>query len=124
MAIGGAGLRILLAEDEALAALVVGDALTDMGHAVVHAADGEAALGLAGAPPFDMLVTDLAMPRLSGLDLIPLLRAERPDLPVVVMPGCLPPAGAKLLAEAGRSPTTLLLKPFGLSELAEAMARV
>jgi len=124
MASGSKGLRVLLAEDESLAALVVGDALTELGHAVVHAADGETALGIAAALPFDVLITDLAMPRLSGLELIPLLRADRPDLPVVMMTGWLPPAGAQLLAEAGESPTALLLKPFALTQLAEALARV
>src|SRR5689334_6948296 len=88
---GEDGLRVLLAEDESLAALVVEDALTDMGHAVVHAADGEAALHLAGTAPFDVLVTDIAMPRMTGLELIPQLRARHPGLPVVVMTGYLPP---------------------------------
>ena len=120
----GVGLRILLAEDETLAALVVGDALIEMGHAVVHAANGETALGLAAALPFDVLVTDLAMPRLSGLQLIPLLRAERPDLPVVMVTGWLPPEGAKLLAAPGIARTALLLKPFAMTELAAALARV
>ena len=114
------GLRILLAEDETLAAAVVDDALVEMGHTVVHAADGETALGLAAALPFDVLITDLAMPRLSGLDLIPLLRAERPDLPVVMMTGWLPPDRMGLLA----GPTALLLKPFTLTQLAESLARV
>lgn len=119
-----AGLRILLVEDEALAALVVGDALNDMGHVVVHAADGETALGLASALAFDVLVTDLAMPRLSGLQLIPLLRAERPDLPVVVMTGWLPPDGATMLAASTAAQTALLLKPFAMTQLADALAQV
>lgn len=124
MAHGGAGLRILLVEDEALAALVVSDALTDLGHAVVHAADGETALAMAGTLPFDLLVTDLAMPRLSGLQLIPLLRANRPNLPVIMMTGWLSPDGARLLAAADAAQTTLLLKPFNLTQLAEALARI
>lgn len=124
MAKRGACLTVLLAEDEALAAMVVGDALAEMGHAVVHAADGETALGLAGALPFDVLVTDLAMPRMSGLELIPRLRAERPDLPVVMMTGWLPPDGARLLAAPDGGRMALLLKPFALTQLAEALARV
>jgi CheY-like chemotaxis protein len=124
MASGSKGLRVLLAEDESLAALVVGDALTELGHAVVHAADGETALGIAAALPFDVLITDLAMPRLSGLELIPLLRADRPDLPVVMMTGWLPPDGARLLAAPDGGPMTLLLKPFALTQLEEALARV
>jgi CheY-like chemotaxis protein len=118
------GLRVLLAEDESLAALVIGDALVDMGHAVVHAGDGETALGLAAAAHFDVLVTDLAMPRMGGLELIPRLRADRPDLPVVMMTGYLPPDGATLLAAPSGGPMTLLLKPFALSQLVEALALV
>lgn len=119
-----AGLRVLLAEDELLAALVVAEALTEMGHQVVHAADGAAALDLAAAQPFDVLVTDLAMPRLPGAELIRRLRAGRPDLPVVVMTGYLTPEAAGLLAGRSQGRTALLLKPFALAELAEALARI
>lgn len=115
---------MLLAEDEPLAALVVTDALMDMGHEVAHAPDGEIALGLAGAAPYDVLITDLAMPRMSGTELIPRLRAGRPDLPVVVMTGHLTPEAARLLAGQAAGRTALLLKPFALTQLAEALARV
>jgi CheY-like chemotaxis protein len=90
----------------------------------MHAADGDTALGLAAALPFDVLVTDLAMPRLSGLQLISLLRAERPGLPVVVMTGWLPPEKAKLLAAPSEGRSALLLKPFATTRPAEALARV
>ena len=119
-----AGLRILLVEDEALAALVVSDALADLGHAVVHAADGETALALAATELFDVLVTDLAMPRLSGLQLIPLLRSQWPELPVIMMTGWLSPDGARLLAAADAARTALLLKPFDLTRLTEALSRI
>ncbi|NOG68887.1 response regulator [Roseicella sp. DB1501] len=120
----GDGIRVLLAEDEPLAALVVGEALAEMGHDVMHAEDGAAALDIAATCPFDLLVTDLAMPRVSGLELIPRLRAEQPGLPVLVMTGYLPPAGARLLAEAGPAATALLLKPFDLRQLTAALARI
>ena len=118
------GLRVLLAEDEMLAALAIEDALTQMGHAVVHAGDGETALGLAAAARFDVLVTDLAMPRMTGLELIPRLRAERPDLPVVVMTGYLPPDGQAVLDGAGKGRMALLMKPFAPSQLLDALAQV
>ncbi|MCB4823637.1 response regulator [Roseicella aerolata] len=120
----GEGLRVLLAEDEALAAAVLADALAEMGHAVVHAADGETAFGLASAVPFDVLVTDLAMPRMTGLELIPRLRAENPGLPVVVMTGYLSDEAARMLASPAMGPTALLLKPFPLGQLAAALDRV
>ncbi|WP_158292421.1 response regulator [Paracraurococcus ruber] len=118
------GLRVLLAEDESLAAAVIGDALAEMGYDVMHAPDGAAALDLAATVPFDVLVTDLAMPRMTGLELIPRLRADRPDLPVVVMTGHLTDAGERMLRAAQAGPTTLLLKPFAVTQLMEALARV
>jgi CheY-like chemotaxis protein len=121
----GRPLRILVAEDEPLAALVIEEALTDLGHEVFHAPDGLAALELAEqAWPFDVLLTDLAMPRLPGWELIPRLRAGHPELPVVVMTGFLPPElGPNLLRETG-GPMELLLKPFDLTALMRALARV
>lgn len=124
MGLGVHGLRVLLAEDEALAAAVIEDALADLGHAVVHAADGEVALGLAAGQSFDVLVTDLSMPRMSGLELIPRLRAEQPGLPVVVMTGYLPPDGDWLLRTSEGAPMAVLLKPFAVSQLAAVLARV
>ena len=89
----GQKLRVLVAEDERLAALVVEDALIDQGHEVMLARDGQEALDMAESFDFDALVTDLAMPRVTGWELIPRMRARRADLPVVVVTGYLPPGG-------------------------------
>jgi CheY-like chemotaxis protein len=118
------GLTVLLAEDEVLAAMAIEDALVEMGYAVVHAGDGETALGLAAAARFDVLVTDLAMPRMTGLELIPRLRAEQPDLPVVVMTGYLPPDGQAMLDSPTKGRMALLLKPFAPAQLMDALAQV
>lgn len=120
----GPSLRILVAEDEALAAMVIAEALTELGHVVLLAEDGERALEIAGREPFDVLVTDLAMPHLPGWELIPRLRAQRPGLPVVVMTGYLPPGIGPMLRADAKAPVTVLLKPFDLSALTEALARV
>ena len=117
-------LRILVAEDEPLAAMVIEDALTEYGHTVILAADGEEAMRLAETGSFDVLVTDLAMPRMTGWELIPRLRADRPDLPVVVMTGFLPPNGQTLLQSAAGQPLALLLKPFEIDDLTSAIRRV
>ena len=117
-------LRVLVAEDEHLAAVVVEDALVDQGHEVVLARDGGEALDIAEGFAFDVLVTDLAMPRVTGWELIPLLRARRADLPVVVMTGYLPPGGSRVLFADKRGPLALLHKPFGAGQLFEALGRV
>lgn len=120
----GTKLRVLVAEDEHLAALVVEDALVDQGHYVVLARDGREALELAETLTFDVLVTDLAMPRVTGWELIPLLRARRTDLPVVVMTGYLPPGGGKTLFADKRGPLALLHKPFNIGQLFAALGHV
>ncbi|MCO6416363.1 response regulator [Siccirubricoccus sp. KC 17139] len=113
----GPALRVLVAEDEALAAMVLEDILAEAGHQVVMAPDGEVALRLARESRFDLLLTDLAMPRLTGWDLIYALRQEQPDLPVVVMTGYLPPGGREVLYQTARPPRALLHKPFDIGEL-------
>ena len=60
-------LRVLMAEDEWLAAEVLEEGLIDAGFEVLPARDGEAALEFVSAGAgFDVLLTDLRMPRLDG----------------------------------------------------------
>jgi CheY-like chemotaxis protein len=76
-------LRILLTEDDALVGLVAEAVLREAGHEVALVCDGATALALVRrSDPFDVLVTDLSMPRLDGAALVRRLRAERPSLPV------------------------------------------
>jgi CheY-like chemotaxis protein len=117
-------LRVLLAEDEPLAAEVIEEGLVEAGFEVLAANDGQEAFDLAaGGAGFDLLLTDLRMPRLDGKELIARLRAQRPDLPVVVMTGFPPPDGAAAL-QAGRGPLRLLTKPIGISPLIAALRDV
>ncbi|MFC7473684.1 response regulator [Dankookia sp. GCM10030260] len=117
-------LRVLMAEDEGLAAEVLAEALAEAGFSVLTAADGLAALELAaGGAPFDLLLTDLRMPRMDGRELIARLRADRPDLPVVVMTGFPPPDGAGAL-HAGQAPLRLLTKPISIGPLVAALRAV
>ena len=98
--------RVLLAEDEALIALSLADLLEAEGHEVAIARDGADALDAARrlGDALDVLVTDLNMPRMGGEDLIRALRAERPGLPVVVVPGSAPFGGGAAVSrhEIGR----------------------
>ena len=96
------GVRVLVAEDEALIALSLVDLLEAEGHEVVLAPDGAEALEAARrlGDALGVLVTDLNMPRLGGEDLIRALRAERPGLPVVVVTGSAPFGGEEALRRA------------------------
>lgn len=110
--------RILVAEDEGLAAMAIEDMLRDAGFEVLLAVDGQQALEIAAENPFDLLLTDLRMPRLSGNELVRKLRESRPGLPVVVMTGYAPPGGVGAL-QSGYGPMVLLNKPLDPDELLE-----
>jgi DNA-binding response OmpR family regulator len=77
--------RILLVEDEAAVARGVRDALSFHGYAVEVAADGEAGLRRALSEPFDLLILDLMLPRVSGFDLLKQLREADVHLPVLIL---------------------------------------
>lgn len=77
--------RVLLVEDEAVLAAALTDGLKQDGFAVETAADGLAALDLGMAGPFDVIVLDLMLPGLGGLDLCARLRDAGVDIPVLVL---------------------------------------
>ncbi len=80
---------ILLVEDEEALRLMLGEALTRQGYAVLEAGRGAKALALAekAARPIDLLVTDMSMPGMTGWDLAGSLRTHRPGLPVLFISG-------------------------------------
>jgi CheY-like chemotaxis protein len=120
----GAALRVLMAEDERLAAEVIEEGLVKAGFEVLAENDGQEAFDLAAkGADFDLLLADLKMPRLDGKELIARLRARRPDLPVVVMTGFPPPNGAVSL-QAGHGPLRLLTKPVGIAPIVAALLDV
>ncbi len=121
------GVRVLVAEDEALIALSLADLLEAEGYDVALAPDGADALDAARrmGDALGVLVTDLNMPRMGGESLIRALRAERPGLPVVVVTGSAPFGGVEELRRCagGDGLLLLLLKPADCRELAAALRR-
>jgi signal transduction histidine kinase/ActR/RegA family two-component response regulator len=80
--------RILLVDDDPLVAMSTADMLTDLGHAVTEANSGERALKwLDSGLEVDLMVTDQAMPGMSGIELAELVRKRRPGLPVLLATG-------------------------------------
>jgi DNA-binding response OmpR family regulator len=77
--------RILVVEDEPAVSRGVRDALAFNGYAVDVAADGESGYALARENHFDMIVLDLMLPKLGGLDLLARLRGENVQTPVLIL---------------------------------------
>nr|WP_282572141.1 response regulator [Roseomonas acroporae] len=117
-------MRVLVAEDEGLAAMTIEDVLAQQGYEVLVAYDGQEALELAERATFDVLLTDLRMPRLGGEELIRRLRARDPRLPVVVMTGSPPTGGVASLQRPSEGPMELLEKPMAFDMLVDALQRV
>jgi two-component system response regulator AtoC len=77
--------RILVVDDEVKMRRLLEMSLKNMGHEVIQAGDGEEALNCLGEAPFDLVMTDLNMPRLSGMELLRSLRERGDDVPVIVL---------------------------------------
>lgn len=82
--------RVLVAEDEAALRRLTVLLLRSSGYAVVGVEDGEAAWDALNREPFDLVVTDHCMPRLSGLELLERLRNSGMDVPVIMVSGTMP----------------------------------
>src|SRR6187455_3394162 len=78
-------MRILVADDEPTLRTVMSQVLTDEGHEVTTAPNGEEALDLFRANPFQLVVTDIVMGRMSGIELLIQVRDIDPECLVVVM---------------------------------------
>jgi len=77
--------KILVVDDEATIRMSLVEALGAEGYAVTDAETGEEALALCHGGGFDLLVTDLKLPGISGLDLLRALRNQSRTLPVILM---------------------------------------
>jgi signal transduction histidine kinase len=114
--------RVLVVDDEPLVQQVTAAYLAVDGHAVVTAGSGAEALGKLAAAPFDLVITDQAMPGMSGEQLAAQIKERAPGLPVILLTGF----ASLMEAEGGaRGPIDLILgKPVALAALREAVAKV
>ena len=114
------GETILLVEDEAAIRRVTARLLARNGYEVLQASSGGEALELASAMPFDILLTDVVMPQMSGPELAERMRALRPDIRVLFMSGY---SKGVLGASRGIDDAMALLdKPFSERTLLDKIA--
>ena len=111
-----ASCRVLVVDDDAAVRGITTTFLGELGHRTLEAADGAAALALLEAGErVDLLVTDVAMPGISGAELAAQVRARWPGMPVLLLTGYADPA-----MQSGGFP--VLRKPFRQTELARQVA--
>ena len=109
--------RILVVEDNPDLLEMACELLARLGHLVKGAMSGEAALARVGEEAFDVLLTDLALPGCSGIDVARQARGLQPALHVIVASGHGAPAAATL-----DFPFAVLPKPYSLDQLRDVIA--
>jgi PAS domain S-box-containing protein len=110
-------LRILLVEDDFLIRSNTAEMLIEMGHDTAEASDGAEAVGFLQANEIDILITDIGLPDINGVELAVDILAMRPDIAVVFA------TGEQSLPAHAPAAALLLRKPYSLAELKAAVER-
>ena len=115
-------LRILVVDDHAAIREIVSAYLAEDRHTVETAADASEAMTKFRSSPFDLVITDRAMPEISGDELAASIKEIEPNKPVIMLTGF-----ADLLTETGRRSENVDLivsKPARLEDLRKAILKV
>ncbi|MDQ3078534.1 MAG: ATP-binding protein [Pseudomonadota bacterium] len=112
------GARILLVEDDPRVRTATVGALEDLGYDPVSSSSGAEAMRLFLAQDFDLVISDVVMPEMTGPELIRELRARRPDIAVLFVTGFVGDGENDELVGS-----ELLRKPFTVAALASAVAQ-
>ncbi len=112
--------RLLIVDDDEAVRQVTSETLRELGYQIETAEDGTAALEVIAAFQPDLVITDLRMPKMSGFELLEILRSRFPQMPVIAMSGefrgdVLPPG---VIADA------FLAKGGGISRLRNTVSEL
>ena len=106
--------RILIVDDDEMDRALLAEVLQKAGHEPLFAPDGKVALGIWRNSKVDLVVTDIVMPELDGLELLKSLKVEDPKARVIAVSG----VSAEKLNKAARSGAfAILTKPVNPHEL-------
>ncbi len=114
--------RILLAEDDENLRRFLSRGLTRAGYTVLSAPDGDAAFALIQKAPVDLLVADVVMPGIDGIELARRATIRWPELRVMFITGFA--AVALRNREIGNQTAAVLAKPFHLRQLVDEVTRM
>jgi len=116
------GCHVLLVDDERAVRRFASRVLQQDGHIVHEAADGAEALELIekNSVPVELVVSDIIMPRLNGVELMKALAAARPEIPVILMSAY---AQGELANMGVLAPCGVVPKPFPAERLLEEVRR-
>lgn len=114
--------HLLVVDDDPRIRGLLSEALSALGYSTSQASNGREALELAYDQEFDCVITDIRMPEVDGLTLLQTLKAEKPELPVVMITAFAIPQHKAEAVESGAD--GFLMKPFRLSKIEDVLTRV
>ncbi len=114
--------RILVVDDKENIRLLLNELLSSMGYRVLQAKDGKEAIGVVEIGPIDLVITDLKMPGMDGIQLTHAIRRIRPDLPIIVYSAHRFIDTAPVALRAGAN--EYLAKPFLRTKIEQTVGRL
>jgi two-component system KDP operon response regulator KdpE len=115
MMVKAAPLKVLVVDDEPAIRRFLRTSLTAQGYLVTEAEDGTAALEDLRRRPIDILVLDLGLPDINGLDIIERVRGQGSTVPIIVLSSRTDETGKVKALDLGAD--DYVTKPFGIDEL-------
>jgi CheY-like chemotaxis protein len=109
--------RILVIDDDQYVRMLLGDLLTTWGYDADVVADGTEGLARFGRESYDAVLTDLAMPHVSGLDVAAGVRTRNPSIGVILFTAF----SGELAGEDERLGLRVLRKPLDIDDLRRAL---
>lgn len=117
--------RVLLVDDDELVRATLRNLLRQLGHEVTTADNGRDALYRCGKDQFDVVITDILMPEMEGIETILTLKKLSPDVKIIAMSGGGRAGNFEFLKMAERlGADATLRKPFSAEDLTAAVQRV
>jgi len=116
------GLKILAIDDQKMILDLLESMLSTLGHNIELAESGEEGLKKFNEDSFDLVITDLGMPDISGFEVSQRIKQARPEVPIVLITGWGSSFGEEELKKNGVD--YLLAKPFRLEQLTEVVGKV
>ncbi len=114
-----AGKRVLVADDEDIIRETVASVLTKAGAKTTPARDGNEALQLIAAQPFDLVLSDIKMPHKNGYEVFAAVRTRQPACPVILITGFGYDPNHSIVRASKEGLAGVLFKPFKVEQLLE-----
>jgi CheY-like chemotaxis protein len=115
-------MNLLIIEDDKVALKTLQGSLENLGHIVHTAESGEVAINLIESEAFDLIISDIMMPGISGLSLVSVLRTVKLcNVPIVMMSALHNKALLDSVFEAGAN--DFILKPFTMQDITQKLSK-